>query len=57
MWREGGVVIVVAGRTADFGSSDPATILESGLLRVSPVQDATFVTGPALVKHRTASCC
>jgi hypothetical protein len=43
---EGGLVIVAAGRTADFGSSDPATILETGLLRVSPVQDATFVAGP-----------
>jgi hypothetical protein len=43
---EGGLVIVAAGRTADFGSSDPVTILETGLLRVSPVQDATFVAGP-----------
>lgn len=44
---EGGLVIVAAGRTSDFGSSDPATILESGLLRVSPVQDAAFVAPPA----------
>jgi hypothetical protein len=43
---EGGLVIVVAGRAADFGSSDPETILQSGLLGVSPVQDATFVAGP-----------
>ncbi|MFO7538570.1 MAG: hypothetical protein R6X32_10990 [Chloroflexota bacterium] len=43
---DGGLVIVVAGRTSDFGSSDPQTILQTGLTRASPVQDVAFVTGP-----------